>query len=282
MKILRNIGEYNTYFKDVKAAKKSIGFVPTMGALHKGHISLIHCSRANTDVTICSIFVNPTQFNDKDDYLNYPRNIESDLDKLEKASTDAVFIPAEKEMYSEEYKAKSVKLEHLEEIMEGAYRPGHFSGVITIVQRLFDIIKPDKSYFGEKDYQQLTIIKEMAQQLEYSIEIVGCPIIRENDGLAMSSRNQLLTKPQRVAAPAIYSALLNARDNFNTNEIAGLKSFVEQEINKEPTLQIEYVEICDAHNLQPITNKIQGQQAICCLAVFAGKIRLIDNMPLNM
>jgi len=241
----------------------------------------------NTKV-VCSIFVNPTQFNEPSDFKNYPRDIETDLKQLQSMNCDAVFLPSVDEMYPSEASSSNtsmppytpVELGHLTTSMEGKYREGHFDGVAAIVQRLFNIIRPDRSYFGEKDFQQLVVIKTMATKLNYPTQIIGCPIVREADGVAMSSRNQLLSKSAREGAPLIYQTLCAAKKKKLTLEIAEFKSWIKEQIDAHPSLTTEYVEICNTNTLLPIENWDLKNPAICCLAVFADGVRLIDNIVL--
>ena len=289
METLKSIGEYDQYFKDLQAQSHSIGFVPTMGAPHDGHLSLVKKAKKENAKVICSIFVNPTQFNDPNDFNNYPRDIHTDLECLKTIDCDAVFIPSNDEMYPNENNFAqnhllgsnhSVDLGHLASSMEGKYRAGHFDGVVAIVQRLFNIIRPDRSYFGEKDFQQLVVIRTMAEKLNYPTQIIGCPIIREDDGVAMSSRNKLLSKNARKGAPLIYKTLCAAVEKKTTLEITELKAWIREQINTQPSLNTEYVEICHLRTLIPMDKWEGNQPAICCLAVFADGIRLIDNMVL--
>ena len=289
METLKSIGEYDQYFKDLQKHNHSIGFVPTMGALHDGHLSLVERAKKENAKVICSIFVNPTQFNDPNDFNNYPRDIYTDLECLKTIDCDAVFIPSNDEMYPEENNSvqnhligssHSVDLGHLATSMEAKYRAGHFDGVVAIVQRLFNIIRPDRSYFGEKDFQQLVVIKTMAKKLNYPTQIIGCPIIREEDGIAMSSRNQLLSKNARKDAPIIYKTLCTAAEKKTTLEITELKAWIREQIDAHPSLNTEYVEICNLNTLQPLETWDNNHHSICCLAVFADGIRLIDNMVL--
>lgn len=258
---------------------KTIGFVPTMGALHKGHISLVEQCRKECDYTVVSVFVNPTQFNDKEDYKRYPRVPEEDSMMLEQAGCDLVFMPAEQEIYPQPDK-RVFDFGLLDKIMEGAFRPGHFNGVAQVVSRLFDIVKPDKAFFGQKDFQQLAIIRQLVHQLSLPIEVKGCDIVREADGLAMSSRNRLLSPRQRQAAPLIYQVLLKAKKMVNELTPEQLKTYVAEQINVNGELKTEYAEIIDAGSLQPVTNWHMAASVQLCVAILVGKIRLIDNIRL--
>ncbi|MDR1594602.1 MAG: pantoate--beta-alanine ligase [Prevotellaceae bacterium] len=259
---------------------KTIGFVPTMGALHQGHLSLISRSKAICGTTVASIFVNPAQFNDKDDYRRYPRTLDKDLEILENAGCDIVFAPGEKEIYPEKDK-RIFDFGNLDKVMEGKFRPGHFNGVAQVVSRLFDIVNPDKAFFGQKDFQQVSIIKNMTLQLNLSVEIVVCPIIREQDGLAMSSRNMLLSDSQRKEAVNISQALLHAKTQAAVTPISEIRDEAVRWINSSPELRVEYMEIIDASTLQPVAGWDEAEEIFACVAVHAGKIRLIDNIQLK-
>lgn len=266
----------------IKSLKKgtSIGFVPTMGALHKGHLSLIEQAKKENDIVVVSIFVNPTQFDKKEDLINYPKTIDTDLSLLKTVFCDIVFTPTAEEMYSNNITSKSFNFDGLEHQMEGRYRDGHFDGVGTIVKRLFEIVTPHKSYFGEKDFQQLQIIRKMTKKHQIPVKVIGCDIYRENDGLAMSSRNERLTNEHREASPFIYKTLKQAKIEFGTKNALEVVNWVEQEFKKQPLLELEYFEIADEETLLPIKNKNQKQEYRAFIAVFAGKIRLIDNISL--
>ncbi|HIW10571.1 MAG TPA: pantoate--beta-alanine ligase [Candidatus Rikenella faecigallinarum] len=259
----------------------TVGFVPTMGALHAGHLSLVEQCRKTCDTVVVSIFVNPTQFNDPNDLKNYPRTEEADLKLLEAAGVDYVFAPSVEEVYPEP-DTRVFDFGGLDSVMEGAHRPGHFNGVGQVVSRLFDIVKPNRAFFGEKDFQQLAIIRYMVQQLGLPIEIVGCPIVRDSDGLARSSRNMLLTPEHRQAAPHIYAVLREAVDTLRgTVTVAEAKQIIARRIDANPLLKTEYVEIAEADTLKPAETwgeKIGDLR--CFVAVHAGPIRLIDNVAI--
>ncbi|MGL4908474.1 MAG: pantoate--beta-alanine ligase [Bacteroidales bacterium] len=259
--------------------QSSIGFVPTMGALHKGHLSLVERSKKENQTTVVSIFVNPTQFNDKGDLARYPRNLNQDIALLEQVGCDLIYAPNEAEVYPQK-DTRQFDFGLLEQVMEGKHRPGHFNGVAQVVSRLFDLVKPQRAYFGEKDFQQLAIIRAMVQQFNLAVNIIPCPIIREADGLAMSSRNQLLTPSQRKAAARIARTLFAAVDKVCTTNLSELKQFVITEINSEPELQVEYFEVVDALSLQSVQSLDEVCAKQACIAVQAGKIRLIDNVRL--
>ncbi len=259
-----------------KKRHASVGFVPTMGALHQGHISLVKQCCTENELTVVSIFINPTQFNNKNDLSSYPRTIPEDLSKLEVVGCDMVFIPSVVEMYPEE-DTRIFDFGGLDKVMEGAFRPGHFNGVAQIVSKLFDIVQPNKAYFGEKDFQQLAIIRYMVQIMHYPIEIVGCPIVRETDGLAMSSRNVRLTPIQRQHAPLIAQTLFESRKKINSMPIEDLKQWVTNQINSDPELRTEYFDIVDRNTLQTAVS-YQKDALQGCIAVNVGKVRLIDNI----
>jgi len=258
----------------------TIGFVPTMGALHRGHLSLIEKAKEENDIVVVSIFVNPTQFDKHEDLVNYPKTIDTDLSMLKSVFCDYVFTPTAEEIYSNNIQSASFNFDGLEHQMEGKYRVGHFDGVGTIVKRLFEIVKPHKSYFGEKDFQQLQIIRKMVEKHQVPVKIIGCDIFREKDGLAMSSRNTRLTNEHRSAAPFIYKTLKQAKIEFGTKNAVEVIQWVENEFKKQPLLELEYFEIAQEETLLPIKNKIESQKYRAFIAVFAEKIRLIDNISL--
>ncbi len=260
--------------------KKLIGFVPTMGALHKGHISLLKESKKSCDITICSVFVNPNQFNDKGDLARYPRTPEADIKMLEEAGCDIVFMPSIEEIYPKT-DTRVFDFGAIDKVLDGAYRPGHFNGVAQVVSRLFDIIKPHKAFFGLKDYQQVLIIKKMVEQLQLKVEIVACPILREADGLAMSSRNTLLDAEERKAASLIPKLMQEAKTLSTTMSLPDVKNKLLAEISANPLLKADYIEFCNADTLQPITEIKPGKKVICLAAIYSGKIRLIDNLFIN-
>jgi len=263
-----------------KKAGASIGFVPTMGALHDGHLSLLKRAKAENSITVVSIFVNPTQFNNPEDLKNYPRTLESDSGKLEKAEADLLFYPDVKEMYPDDLKGEDqFEFGPLETVMEGAFRPGHFKGVAQIVSRLFKIITPRNAYFGEKDFQQLTIIHELVRRTGIQVNVIGCPTIREQDGLAMSSRNLLLNDKERSEAPAIFRALSYVISHQSEYPLTVLKEKAIEIIEHSKMMNVEYFEIADENSLQPLTDLKDAANARCFTAVKLGKVRLIDNMP---
>jgi pantoate--beta-alanine ligase len=261
-------------------AVDTIGFVPTMGALHQGHLSLVDVCRSKSDTTVVSIFVNPTQFNDKDDYQRYPRTLEKDLDILERTGCDIVFTPDALEIYPEK-DDRIFDFGALDKVMEGRFRPGHFNGVAQVVSRLFDIVNPDKAFFGQKDFQQISIIRAMVRQLNLTTDIVVCPIVRESDGLAMSSRNALLSASQRAEASRISGALFYAKEQAMKMPIPDVIAEAVRRINMSSELRVEYLEIVDADTLQPVSSWDGATEMFACIAVQAGKIRLIDNIQLK-
>jgi pantoate--beta-alanine ligase len=262
---------------NLRKHNKTIGLVPTMGALHQGHLSLLSRSRLENNFTIVTIFVNPTQFNDPNDLLNYPRNVESDLKMLEQELCDFAFCPATDEMYPEP-DHRSFDFGSIGSVMEGLRRPGHFNGVAQIVTRFFDLIMPDKAYFGEKDFQQLTIIKYIVRQLNYPILIKACPIMRDPDGLAMSSRNRLLNAGQRKSAATISRTLFEANKLKQQLSIEQMKIWVRETIDSDQNLKTEYFEIVDDTTLESVSEWKENRNKVGCVAVKVGNIRLIDNI----
>ena len=277
MKTIHTIKELQALLQQERNENKTIGFVPTMGALHAGHIELVKCSVAENDISVVSIFVNPTQFNDKEDLVKYPRTLEKDCELLEKAENHYVFAPTVEEIYPEP-DTRRFDFGQLASVMEGQFRPGHFNGVAQVVSRLLDIVKPDKAYFGEKDFQQLAIIRELVKQLEIGVQIIPYPIVRESDGLAMSSRNARLTENQRKEAVAISQTLFKSKDLKNQYSVEELKSRVIQTINSSSELKTEYFDIVDGFTLQSIQSWEETTYPVGCIAVFAGEVRLIDNV----
>lgn len=263
-----------------KGASKKVGFVPTMGALHAGHLSLIKESKAENEITVCSIFINPTQFNNNEDFIAYPVMVEKDITLLINAECDILFLPSEDEIYHSGYVSRQYKLGYLESIFEGYYRPNHFQGVCQVVERLINIVDPDKLYLGQKDYQQCLIIKKLLSIIskESQINIKICPTEREPDGLAMSSRNLRLNENQRKIAPYIFKTLLTIKENFNSGKYDQLKETAKQELETKG-FKVDYVEIADAVTLQPVKN--DSSKTIALIAATIDKIRLIDNLMLN-
>lgn len=256
---------------------EKVGLVPTMGALHDGHVSLVSRAAHENDLVVVSDFVNPTQFNDPQDFKTYPRTLSSDIEKLTGFSNVLLFAPTVQEMYPKDEVEQRFDIAPLDSVMEGARRPGHFMGVVQIVSRLFSLVRPDRAYFGEKDYQQLQIVRRVAQQQGLGVEVVGCPIVREPDGLAMSSRNALLSPAGRRAAPKIHQFLLESRGRIAAHGVEATREWVVAMINGVDGLQVEYYEIADAQTLQPVTVYRPGR-TMGFIAVRVGQVRLIDNI----
>lgn len=282
MKKCHTVIELQNELKQFHKENSSVGFVPTMGALHEGHISLIKRSVKENTATVCSIFVNPTQFNNSDDLAKYPRTEYSDIKMLEENKCSIVFIPSVKEIYPDK-KMLDIDFGLLETCMEGIYRPGHFKGVATVVKKLFDIVQPDTAYFGEKDFQQLAIIRNMVQQLKIKIKIEGCPTVREHDGLAMSSRNIHLTSEERMLAPVIYHSLRSAKEEFRKKiPINEIKNHVGEKIEKSNVFKLQYFEVVNAETLQAVNDNKKNIPVQACIAVLALQTRLIDNIALHL
>ncbi len=284
MRILRSLHEAHDFIATQKCKGEKIGLVPTMGALHKGHISLIEVSKKETDFTVCSIYVNPTQFNNKEDFKTYPNLFEQDIALLEKLACDAVFAPSHESMYPEGTFKGLLQLNFgaLEKELEGKYRPGHFNGVGVVVSKLLHIISPHKAYFGQKDLQQYMIIKKMCGDLSFLTEIVMCPTVREADGLAMSSRNLRLTENERQVAPLLYQTLQEAVDKLkNGKKAAEVKKWAFQQIADTDLFTPEYIEIVSLNSFNLIQGLIQEDVAICASA-HLGKARLIDNVIVSV
>lgn len=279
MEVIKTNTEINNILSQEKG-KKKIGFVPTMGALHQGHISLVKKASMENDIVVVSIFVNPTQFNDQSDLKKYPRNLDKDLEKLVSSGCNYIYTPEVKDIYPEP-DTRQFDFKNLGEVMEGKHRPGHFNGVAQVVSRFFEIVDPDNAYFGLKDFQQLAIIKNLVKQLDLKVNIVPCPIVRELDGLAMSSRNIRLSSQQRENAPLIYKTLLEAKNLIQQKSVEEIRNWVELTINKNPFLDVEYFEIVDDETLKPITNWNDPVKYVGCIAVFCGSVRLIDNIYFN-
>ncbi len=281
MQVFDKIVSLKDTIEKIKDSGKSIGFVPTMGALHSGHIELVKRAVSENDITVVSIFVNPIQFNNKEDLEKYPRTLVSDLDKLSNTGCNIVFAPEVTEMYPDNKIEESFDFGHLESVMEGKFRPGHFNGVAVVVKKLFEIVMPTNAYFGEKDYQQLLIIKELVKKLSIIVNIIPHPIVREDDGLAMSSRNLRLTSDERKIAPLIYRTLKKAKENSHKMSLIDTKMWVTNEINSINGFKLEYFEVLDADNLNVISDWNEAEKIIGCIAVFLGDVRLIDNIFLR-
>jgi len=277
MKVFETAEALRAFRKNLRKGHATTGFVPTMGALHAGHLSLVDIAGKDADHVIVSIFVNPTQFNDPNDLKNYPRNIKRDLELLSSHKVDAVFIPDIHEVYPSP-DTRQFDFGRLEKVLEGRHRPGHFNGVAQVVSRLFDITKPDLAFFGQKDYQQLLIVRKLTGMLDMNIRIVSCPIIRESDGLAMSSRNQLLTPEERLHAPLIFKTLLETREMARQNPLEKVRAAAIEKLNNDPLISVEYLEVVNAENLDKISDRNDANRIIACVAVKIGKVRLIDNL----
>ncbi|AUI45479.1 pantoate--beta-alanine ligase [Bacteroides hominis] len=277
MKVIHTIKDLQAELSVLKAQGKKVGLVPTMGALHAGHASLVKRSVNENEVTVVSVFVNPTQFNDKNDLVKYPRTLDADCKLLEACGATYTFAPSVEEMYPEP-DTRQFSYAPLDTVMEGAFRPGHFNGVCQIVSKLFEAVKPHRAYFGEKDFQQLAIIHEMVRQMQFDLEIVGCPIVREEDGLALSSRNARLSAEERENALKISQTLFKSRTFAATHTVSETQKFVEDAIVAAPGLRLEYFEIVDGNTLQKVGNWDQTSYAVGCITVFCGDVRLIDNI----
>lgn len=276
MEIIRTVAELKAKLDNARQ-KGSVGLVPTMGALHAGHLSLIERARRENDFVVVSVFVNPTQFNNPADLATYPRTEEADCSLLRSAGVDFAFIPSVEEIYPEE-DTRVFDLGPVAEVMEGAMRPGHFNGVAQIVSKLFDFTRPTRAYFGEKDFQQIAVIRRMVELEGFDLEIVDCPIKREADGLAMSSRNVRLTPEQRAIAPAIHRTLEGSLSWARDHSVEQTKRYVIDELNSLPHLKVEYYEIVDALTMQPIADWNESAGPVGCVTVFCGDVRLIDNI----
>lgn len=277
MKLIQTIQELRTELDALRKEGKTIGLVPTMGALHAGHASLVKRAVAENDVVVVSDFVNPTQFNDKNDLLKYPRTLDADCKLLEECGASFVFAPSVEEIYPEP-DTRQFSYAPLDTVMEGKFRPGHFNGVCQIVSKLFLIVEPTRAYFGEKDFQQLAIIREMVRKYPFNLEIVGCPIVREADGLALSSRNARLSDEQRIQALQISKTLFASVEYAQTHTLAETKAFVESAIFTAEGLRLEYFEIVDGNSLQTVCDWKDSSYIVGCITVFCGEVRLIDNI----
>ena len=280
MKVINKTSDLQAIIEQLKNDGKSIGLVPTMGALHKGHLSLVKNSISNNDITVVSIFVNPTQFNNPNDLASYPRTVDKDLELLQTVGCDVVFAPEADDIYSKSETDSRFEFdfEGLDKVMEGKFRPGHFNGVVQIVSKLFDLVRPNRAYFGEKDFQQLAIIRLMTRRYNLPIEIVPCPIVREDSGLALSSRNSLLKDNEKQVASHIYAVLNESRQFVPQTEVEELKQCVIAAIEQKPELKVEYFDIVDGHTLKSIGKWDECDYVVGCITVFCGDVRLIDNI----
>lgn len=281
MLIIRTVAELGEYVSNERKNGRSIGLVPTMGALHAGHISLVTKAVSENDIVLVSLFVNPTQFNNPTDLATYPRKEEDDFALLREAGASAVFAPSVEEIYPggvDGRERREFELGTAATVMEGKYRPGHFQGVAEIVSKLFRMATPTRAYFGEKDFQQIAVIRNMVESEGIDIEIVACPIKRGDDGLALSSRNALLTPEQRAIAPEIYRALKASTDYAKEHSVQATHDMVVESINAQPELEVEYYEIVDGRTLLPVAEWEESDSVVGCITVYCGKIRLIDNI----
>lgn len=283
MIICKTRDEISAAVAELRRQNKTLGFVPTMGALHNGHLSLVKKSMSENDCTAVSIFVNPTQFNNKHDLQTYPRTVDADVKLLEGIGADIAFVPSVETMYPEglDNVTESYDFGFIGQVMEGAARPGHFNGVGIVVHRLFDLVKPDRAYFGMKDFQQIAIIREMVRQCNINIEIIPCPIVREDDGLALSSRNTRLNEEQRRQAVQISQTLFKAVGLVGEKSVDEVKEFVISTVNSVPLLDVEYFEIVDGYSLQTISSWNEAEWVVGCITVNVGDVRLIDNITLK-
>ena len=277
MEVVTKIADLQKKIAEIRTNGGTVGLVPTMGALHNGHLELVKRCVAENSICVVSVFVNPTQFNDKNDLLHYPRTLDADCKLLESAGCAIAFAPEVEEMYPVE-DTRVFNLGAVAEVMEGKYRPGHFNGVCQIVSKLFDAVQPDRAYFGEKDFQQLAIIREMVRQMDYKLEIVGCPIVREEDGLALSSRNKRLSAQERENALNISQTLFKSRTFAASHTVSETQKMVEEAIEDAPGLRLEYFEIVDGNTLQKVSSWEDSQYVVGCITVFCGEVRLIDNI----
>ncbi|MGQ1787920.1 MULTISPECIES: pantoate--beta-alanine ligase [unclassified Saccharicrinis] len=277
MDIVAKSEELKRLIEKHKSSGKKIGFVPTMGALHQGHLSLVKMAGECTDVVVVSVFVNPNQFNNPDDLLNYPRTIDNDIALLSGTGCDILYHPTVEEVYPEEDN-RVFDFGTLDKVMEGACRPGHFNGVAQVVSRFFDLVQPHKAFFGQKDFQQLAVIKAMTKMLNYPVDIIPGKIVREKDGLAMSSRNVRLNLEQRKESVLISKTLFESKEQMSTKNIKEVINFVVDKINNSAILKLEYFNIVDGNTLQPVDDWNESEYIVGCIAVFADKVRLIDNL----
>ncbi|MBE7652152.1 pantoate--beta-alanine ligase [Tenacibaculum finnmarkense] len=281
MKIYKTKSALKEYLASLKKADKSIGFVPTMGALHQGHLSLIKKAKQHNAITVVSIFVNPTQFDNQEDLVNYPKTIDQDIALLESVNCEVLFLPSVAEIYDNNITADTFNFDGLEHQMEGEFRDGHFDGVGTIVKSLFEIVAPNTAYFGKKDFQQLQIIKKLVKKHQIPVKVKGCAIFREQDGLAMSSRNSRLSEEYRDVAPFIYRTLKKAKKKFGIKSADKVTKWVVKKFKKHPLLRLEYFTIASEETLKTVKIKAENEKYRAFIAVFAGDIRLIDNIRLK-
>jgi pantoate--beta-alanine ligase len=279
--LFRQIGPLQAFIHQYKSDRKTIGFVPTMGALHSGHVSLIQQSKEENDLTVCSVFVNPTQFNNAEDLAKYPRTMEDDILMLEKAGCDVLFHPEPQEMYPDGFTIKNYHWGPVTHSLEGAFRPGHFDGVITIVEKLFEVVTPDKAYFGQKDFQQCAVISRMVEEFSMPVNIRICPTLREADGLALSSRNTRLSEQERKEALLISKALYLIRENLNYKSTGELVAEATALLHTGELMKPEYVAIVNRRTLEPVETTAVPVDSVALIASWCGNVRLIDNLILN-
>jgi pantoate--beta-alanine ligase len=282
MKLIFGRKELQNHLQSLRGTSGTLGLVPTMGALHEGHLSLVRKALKENDALVVTIFVNPTQFNNPDDLKKYPKTLEADLELLRSAGKRiTVFVPSVEELYGKEVTAKAYAFDGLDKVMEGAFRVGHFNGVATVVEKLFDLIRPDKAYFGEKDFQQLQIVRKLVRNLPFKVSVIGCPIVREPNGLAMSSRNRLLSESMREKAGLIYKTLKEAKSMFGTENATKITGYVSRVFLAEEGMELEYFQIADVETLTPIKTRQENSKYRAFIAVYAEGIRLIDNIAMN-
>ena len=277
MEVVTKIADFQKKIAEIRTNGGTVGLVPTMGALHNGHLELVKRCVAENSICVVSVFVNPTQFNDKNDLLHYPRTLDADCKLLESAGCAIAFAPEVEEMYPVE-DTRVFNLGAVAEVMEGKYRPGHFNGVAQIVSKLFDAVQPDRAYFGEKDFQQIAVIRSMVKLLNYPVEIVACPIVREDDGMALSSRNLRLTPEQRKNAVSISQTLFKSRTFAEQHSVAETIDYVVNTLNSVPDLNVEYFEVVNGNTLLSVNDWSDSDYIVGCITVYCGEVRLIDNI----
>jgi len=281
MEIFKQIAPLRAHLDRLRKSGVSIGLVPTMGALHQGHISLVEASKSQNAITVATIYINPTQFNNPNDHQKYPKTPEKDILMLQNAGCDVVFSPDDLEMYSEK-PGVIFDFGNLDKVMEGKFRPGHFSGVALVVSKLFNIVQPDRAYFGQKDWQQFAVISLLVRELKFNFEVHSVPILREPDGLAMSSRNLRLNASQRSSATVLYQCLEMARKAIKSGTpLETVKKAVSEKVNQKPEMKLEYFELADSKKLTILNDVDNSVSPILCIAAYAGETRLIDNMFLD-
>lgn len=283
MRVFNKNQSISDFLESLSTQNFSVGFVPTMGALHNGHLSLIKQAIDENDHVIVSIYINPTQFDDKHDLDKYPYNLEEDIKILKTIKNDklSLFTPSNFEIYGKNISKENFNFEGLDQHMEGKFRPGHFAGVATVVKKLLEVVRPNKAYFGEKDYQQLLIVNKLAELLKFPVSIIGCPISRDENGLALSSRNSRLSTDDRLHSSVIYKNLLLAKDQLFTTEIANIKASVQEFFLNDPKMELEYFEIVEADNLESTSKINKNTKYRALIAVHISNVRLIDNIALN-